>query len=367
MAKKKSIPRIVKEWARAELACSNTREAYTDALYRFLDWHKATPAQTLRWSVKEANARMKHFKLYLRDYISPRTGRNLAGSTKLIIWSGLKSWFGSHNRPINERLKGIRTTKTILDYIPTKDDVALLLGVNHGRYPMVYKTAIALMAFSGMRPVDLMNLRYGSIRASYEKRDEEVLTLTQIQQKTDAWYTTYLGPEGLRYLRKLLEDRKARGERIRDSSFVVSPDGRRLARHTFKRAMQAIIERTIGRHPTGEPFRRFRPYCLRKYFRLGVNSLGQDLAEFLMGHKKGLESLSATYFGLRDQDPRALERLKQEYIRVLPQLETGFTRPAGAKKDLLDRIDRLEAAVRLMGGIVESTDESLGEVVIRLR
>jgi chaperonin cofactor prefoldin len=44
-----------------------------------------------------------------------------------------------------------------------------------------------------------------------------------------------------------------------------------------------------------------------------------------MGHRKGLESLAATYGGLRDLDSQAIGALKKKYMSILPELETEVT------------------------------------------
>ena len=190
-------------------------------------------------------------------------------------------------------MRGIRKAKTYLDYIPSREDIKCLLN----SVGLKLKVAVSLMAFSGLRLVDVCNLRYSNIQRSFEA-GEEVLTIVLRQRKTGEWYFTFLGPQGTGYIRQLLERRKRRGEQIKPETFIVSDNGEKTEPKALKRALKLAIKRSVGRHPTGEPFRFFRPYGLRKYFRRQIRGLGSDVAEFLMGHASGTRALSAVYSGL---------------------------------------------------------------------
>jgi len=294
-----------------------TRRRYEFAFYQFLKFHNVTAEDTLDWSVIEAEDRLIDWKTHLVE-----TGK--AGSSIKVAFTVIKQWYRFIRKRVDVQCKNVSSTRTYLDYLPTRDDVQRLLDTAK----LHHRVVIALIAFSGLRPVDVASLQYRHIKKSFEAGDE-VLTIIKKQSKTKQWYPTFLGFQGTRYLRSYLEERKSKGEVIEDSTHIIISRKESKATpvtvHGVTAAIRRAIQRTVGEHPTGEDFRLFRPYGLRKYFRRTVGKLGESTAEYLMGHQKGYESLSATYSGLRDLDPQAINDLKQQYIGILPELETEIS------------------------------------------
>ena len=294
------------------LRAPSTRKMYAHYLKRFLAFHNVTAEETLEWSVDYAEDRLEDWKYHLVD-------RGLAGKTIQNAFGAVRRWFKDHRIRVDISCKDVDTGRVYLDYIPHREDVRRLLD----DAKLHHMVGIALIAFSGLRPVDAVNLKYENIKASYEAGDE-VLTIVIKQKKTRDWYFTFLGPQGTRYVRQLLTRRK-RWEKIADDTPVIAWDKEAISSLGLRRAIERIIRRTVGKNPTGESFRTFRPYGLRKYFRRTITKLGEAEAEFLMGHRSGLESLVATYSGLRDMDPQAIGELKKKYVALLAELETEVT------------------------------------------
>ena len=300
------------KWLRSYTA-PNTRDRYGRSLSKFLGHFKISPEETLDWTVEEAEDRML-------DWQAQMVEEGLAGASIQTNFTGVKQWFQFNRIRVQVRCKGTPAKRTYFDYIPSRKDVQSLLDAAK----LHHKVGIALIAFSGLRPVDVVTLRYENIRASYETGDT-VLTIIKLHQKTGEWYPTFIGTQGTRYIRSFIESRKAKGEKITNESHVVVWEKGPLRSEGLRISIKRIIDRTVGRYPTGEPFRKFRAYGLRKYFRKTVDSLGEDIAELLMGHRKGLLSLSSTYSGIRDMDPQAIKALRKKYISILPELETEIT------------------------------------------
>ena len=304
----------VKRWLKT-YPSKETSRRYEFSFSKFCKFHKVTPEETLTWEVEEAEDRIIDWKNYLVE-----EGR--AGSSIKVSFTAVKQWFLFNRKKIMVQCKNVSVTRTYFDYIPSREDVQRLLDTTK----LHHRVIIALIAFSGLRPVDVASLQYKHIKKSFEDGDE-VLTITKEHSKTKQWYPTFLGYQGTRYLRSYIQERKDKGEKIKPSShIIVRMDKGRMGQTVgvpgVAAAVRRAIERTVGPHPTGEDFRLFRPYGLRKYFRRTVEQLGESVAEYLMGHKRGFESLAATYSGLRDLDPKAIDDLKQQYIRILPELET---------------------------------------------
>jgi integrase len=307
---------LVSTWLK-NYPSKETRRRYEFALSQFCKFHQVTPAKTLKWSVIEAEDRLIAWKNQLVE-------EGKAGSSIKVNFTVIKQWFRTNRIRVDVQCKNVSTTRTYLDYLPTRDDVQRLLDTSK----LHHRVIIALIAFSGLRPVDVASLQYLHIKKSFEAGDE-VLTIEKKHSKTQEWYPTFLGFQGTRYLRSYLQEREEKGEKITDSTHIIisrkDDKATPVTVHGVTAAVRRAIERTIGKHPAGDKQRLFRPYGLRKYFRRTVGQLGESVAEYLMGHKKGLESLSATYSGLRDLDPKAINDLKQRYIEILPELETEIT------------------------------------------
>lgn len=330
----------VTRWLRTYTS-EETKRRYKFSLSQFCEFHQVTPGDTLTWTIEEAEDRLIDWKTHLQE-------QERAGSSIKVDFTIAKQWFLFNRKRVIVQCKNVSTTRTYFDYLPSREDVQRLLDTAK----LHHRVIIALIAFSGLRPVDIAGLQYKHIKASFEDGDE-VLTIIKKQQKTKEWYPTFLGFQGTRYLRSYIQERKDKGEIIKDSThIIISRKGNKVMPvtvHGVTAAIRRAIQRTVGEHPTGEPFRLFRPYGLRKYFRRTVGKQGEPVAEFLMGHKRGIESLSATYNGLRDMDPKAINELKQQYISILPELETEIT-------DTSLRM-RLDEETQIRVGISERLDE----------
>ena len=292
----------------------STRTLYRDALITFSTHVHQSPQEILKHNEEELENLLQEWKVAMLD-------RGLAGATVKVRVVAVVQFLKFHRKRMRSMVRDIKTTRTYLDYIPTRADVQALLDAAK----LHHKIIVALMAFSGLRPVDVSQLQYMHLKRDLE-RGEDVVTITKKHQKTDEWYFTFLAPQGVRYIRTWLDARREKGETITPESYIVTRwDAQPMKRTSVRLAVHRLIRLTVGPNPSGEPFRAFRPYGLRKYFRRGINKIGGAEAEFLMGHSRGLLSLEATYSGLRDMDPQAIAALKKKYIEVLPELETEIT------------------------------------------
>lgn len=292
----------------------NTKTLYSSALLMFCEYVGQSPEKLLKH--KEEN-----LEQLLQDWRNDQLDRNLSGATVKTRLIAVVQFFKFHRKRLRSMVKNIKTTRTYLDYIPRRADVQAMLDAAK----LHHKIIIALMAFSGLRMVDITQLQYMHLKRDLE-RGEEVITITKRHQKTDEWYFTFLAPQGTRYIRNWLHSRREKGEKITAESYIVTRwDSKPLGKSAIRNILHRLIRATVGPNPSGEPFRVFRPYGLRKYFRRAINKIGGAESEFLMGHQAGLVSLEATYSGLRDMDPLAIQALKRKYIEILPELETEIT------------------------------------------
>lgn len=330
---------------------SSTRERYSTAITKFCAFCKATPEETLTWTLDKIEDRMI-------DWVTVQREADYAGSTITTEFAGVKRWFLFNRKRIVVECRNIPTTRKSLDYIPSRDDVQTLLDAAI----LKHRVAIALFAFAGLRPVDQSELVYENIKASLEAGDE-VLTIVKQHRKTRQWYVTFLGPQGTGYLKRLLELRRKHGEKITDKTPILRSvrSKNSIQADSISKAIERTIKITLGKHPTREGFRRFRPYGLRKYFRRTVDKLGEAVAEYLMGHRQGLEGMPATYGGLRDLDPMAIAMLKRDYISILHELETEIRDPA-LREELIEKEIEQRKLIKRLDVLIENYEDLKKEV-----
>ena len=176
-----------------------TRTIYGRYIRQFVEYHKTTHTKTTKMSTDEAEDALKSFVNHLKR-------EQKSGQTIKVARNAVKQWFLANKIQIISKLKNVDDSKTYFDYIPTKDDVRKVLD----ECRIDYKVVVCLIAFSGMRPGDALKLKYESLKASYE-REDEVLTISLQEEKKKNRYFTFLGPQGTRYMRELIERRKELG------------------------------------------------------------------------------------------------------------------------------------------------------------
>lgn len=336
--------RIVHDWASRRLRTKSTRKTYIYAIRLFLETFGVSSEEALKWKVEYAEDR-------IQDFQDMRVKAEKTGSTVKVEMAALKRFFRDHRIRVIVSTRDILVKKSYLDYFPSRDVVQMVLD----GLKLHYKAGAALIAFSGLRPIDATELQFKNLKVSY-KNGDKILTILKEHRKTQSWYVSFIGTQGTRYIRLLLDSRQINGEEITDETHIVSKNGKQLSPSALSSAIKRVIVRTAGYNPTGESFRRFRTYGLRKYFRRAVDGLGDAESEYLMGHKKGLMSLEATYNGLRDLDPQAVIALKKKYISILPELETEIT-DVTLRAQLQDKEKEKKALVDDLSEIREELDE----------
>ena len=279
----------------------------------------------------EAKKIVYDYKEYLASKLAPKTL-----STYLSV---LNSWLDFHEVGIRVRRRNnSRVTPISLDYIPSLDELEYILSKASHEYRAIF----SLIAFSGLRPSDVVSLRYRNIMTDidydpekklyYAKRVPAVIELRQ--EKTGQWHVTFMGPKAVRALLDWLNilSREILRRRLRlDDKLFIDKTTKKIDDYWLYLLKRLGIPRIRG-------FRHFRVYSLRKYFRRAVSRLGEDTAEYLLGHLKGINSLSAIYSGLRDLDPQAIEQLRQSFATIVEDLEGS----AIGTREIIDEVRRLK-------------------------
>ncbi len=324
--------------ARGSRATADINLRRLDALCKSL---ATTPAELTQLNEKQLHDR-------LLDFVSAEEKRGVAGSYIVRTMKAGKSWL-LHNgkkldRPI--RVRGSKDTPSLRDErVPTQDELRKILLAGTPRI----RSAVALVAFSGLRPEvlgnylgndgltlgDLPELKIGKDSVSFAS----VPTLIRVRpelSKNSAGYVSFLSEEGCDYIAQYLADRIRNGEKLRSDTDLVHPD---RAGKRFIRTLN--IGDTIRTAIRGAGFQ-WRPYVLRHYFDtqlLTAESKGKvahDFRVYWMGH---VGSIDARYTTNKRQLPKELvDEMRAAYRRCEPFLSTISSRSETEAQSKIARV-----------------------------
>jgi len=257
-----------------------------------------------------------------------KAGSYIARFRKVIL-SWLK--FNGIRLQLTVNISGENETPTIEnERVPAKEELARMLrkATSRGR------VAVAMMAFSGLRPETLGDyegtdgLRLGDIKElkisdeiQFDRIPATVLVKSKLS-KARHQYFSFIGEEGATYIKEYLEERRKQGEELTYKSPLLQFDPRGIKKNAFLRT--TLVTRDI-REAMEMAGLKMRPYVLRAYF-----STALDIAEskglisypwrqFIMGHKGDIE---ARYSTNKRLPPDMIEEIRESYRKCLKFLET---------------------------------------------
>jgi len=293
------------------LKSPRTAQDYVDALAGFLEGAGGGPSQLLELSAKEAHGLMRDWAINEMRSRTTSTGRVHA------IWYGVKSFLKFHGIDVRGEFP-LKHKVKYLDKIPTREELKLILDAAPS---LPTKIAIQLMAYAGLRPEDICDLTYASIKGDFEKGISPCAVYVP-QSKGESVYVTFIPEETLSLLKQYFKLRKERGEEITDSSPILrgQKSGRGIRRKTLTMKIENAMRRSGVNLSSnlGDKVQRMRPYGLRKYFRSNLTGHApNEYIEAWLGHTTGLEHV---YGGTRDLDPSTIERMREAYKKCEPFL-----------------------------------------------
>ena len=224
--------------------------------------------------------------------------------------------------------------------IPEKYELAKILRETSPRA----KAAIALMAFSGMRPEslgnsngndglkisDVVDLMVKGKTVEFKNIPCQIIVRAELS-KARHRYFTFLGDEGVMYFCEYLEFRIRSGEIMKESSPLLPPDkamSRKEERNKFP--VTTLVSRWLKKVITGAGFE-WRPYIFRAYFGTALDMaenkglISHPWRQFFMGHKGDIEAKYSTNKRLL---PDQIEEMRKSYQRCLKFMETVESGPS---------------------------------------
>jgi len=200
------------------------------------------------------------------------------------------------------------------DRSPTPEELQHLLQIADLRE----KVVISLLALSGFRVGTLCKLKYRHVKKDLEENriPLHIYVESEIVKGHYREYDTFLGQEGVEYLRMYLNERRMgsrRGsippEEVTDDSPLIRDNRFRnpqpLSPCRIHSTLHKLYERAGLIHGKNRRYQ-VRAHSLRKYFKTQLTALGvdRDYAEYMMGHvmdiyhdvqMKGIEFLRNIY------------------------------------------------------------------------
>ncbi len=316
-----------------------------------------TPKEIL----KKARANEKDFRYEFTDFVRKLEKEGKAGSYiarfKKVILSWLK--FNDIRLQLTVNISGENETPTIVnERVPGKEELARILrkATSRGR------VAIAIMAFSGLRPESLGDyegtdgLRLGDLKElklsdeiQFDKIPATVMVKSKLS-KARHQYFSFIGEEGTTYIKEYLEERRKHGEEITYESPLLQFDVRGVKKNAFLRT--TLVTRDI-REAIEQAGLMMRPYVLRAYFSTALDIaesrglISHPWRQFIMGHKGDIE---ARYSTNKRLPPDIIDEIRESYSKSTKFLETRIS-------DVSEENARLYLQQQLLSAVGYRQDE----------
>jgi integrase len=326
-------------------------------LGHYCELTETTPDEIL----KKARANEKDFRYEFTDFVRKLEKEGKAGSYiarfKKVILSWLK--FNDIRLQLTVNISGENETPTIVnERVPSKEELARILrkATSRGR------VAIAIMAFSGLRPESLGDyegtdgLRLGDLKElklsdeiQFDKIPATVMVKSKLS-KTRHQYFSFIGEEGATYIREYLEERRKHGEELTYESPLLQFDVRGVKKNAFLRT--TLVTRDI-REAIEQAGLRMRPYVLRAYFSTALDIaeskglISHPWRQFIMGHKGDIE---ARYSTNKRLPPDIIDEMRESYNKSTKFLETRIS-------DVSEENARLYLQQQLLSAVGYRQDE----------
>ena len=298
-------------------------------LGHYCELTETTPKKILN----RARTNEKDFRYEFTDFVRKLEKEGKAGSYiarfKKVILSWLK--FNDIRLQLTVNISGENETPTIAnERVPSKEELARILrkATSRGR------VAIAIMAFSGLRPESLGDyegtdgLRLGDLKElklsdeiQFEKTPVTVMVKSKLS-KARHQYFSFIGEEGATYIKEYLEERRKNGEDLTYESPLLQFDVRGVKKNAFLRT--TLVTRDI-REAIEQAGLKMRPYVLRAYFSTALDIaeskglISHPWRQFIMGHKGDIE---ARYSTNKRLPPDMIEEMRESYRKCLKYMET---------------------------------------------
>jgi integrase len=182
------------------------------------------------------------------------------------------------------------------DEIPTDEQLKLMMS--HATLRM--KTAIAILASSGIRVSALLGLKLKDVELDYDASGISKIVVPENLSKNGFSYITFMSSEATKLLKSYLEYRKKKlHESIDGESFVIVGKSKKPMKYAaFRTAWKRLLKK-CNLAKKSYKFHVYHVHVLRKWFRTKAEELSPSIRERLLGHKGGY--LDESYFRVTEE------------------------------------------------------------------
>ena len=343
----RSIVKLASYLLKYTKGSQKTLYQYTFGIYRFSKWLHKTPDDIIKEATTDKNS-LDQYVVKIDDFIGDLQAQNLAPGTINNHVKGARALFRASS--INIVLP-FRVPKTVRypDRAPTPEELTKILNIADLRE----KVIVSLLSLSGIRVGTLVKLQYRHVKHDLESGITPVHLHIEAEITKGKYhdYDTFIGAEGVEYLKAYFNERRIGNERleagkIRGMLPEIMTASSPLIRNEHKSAVEAITPGTVH-YAIHRLYRKaglidevakvrydLRAHSIRKYFRtqLGaISTIPTDYIEYMMGHT------ISTYHDIK---MKGIEHLRNLYA------SSGLSiRPRTA----MSKMDQLKTLVRSLG------------------
>src|SRR5881396_2103882 len=378
----------VKDWMLS--VGPNTRPGYMYYLRTFCQFVGLTPDQLVQEGVTDRRA--IHRKL--KEWYAKLKSARLASKTRLRAYTSIRSFLNWNDIPLGRTPYPFRAAAQYeTQRILTANELSMMITVARMTRD---KAIISFLAQSGQRSGILRAMRYGQVREQLEKQLDPILiripgdfldadgeNVNKIREK----YEFAIGKECAMFLRIMMQERVAAGEKIADDSWLFRSYAESLVRNgkyvprkvkqdlagppmsppAFRfRVVLAAARAGIQKTHPGTPIRgknvlrcEIHPHMFRRFWKFQMRKAGVTdvaLLEHMMGQKDRWLLHGGTYDVF---DP---DYIKREYARAEPHLTVLSQEERGRISRAPDLTMKLLASKRMRNALALS-DTSPQKVV----
>jgi integrase len=318
--KNESIIKLASYLLKYTTASKYTLYQYVFGVHRFSKWINKKPDDMVREALLDTRAGDKYIKK-IDDFVGDLQAEGLAPGTINNHVKGVKALFRING--VNLELP-YRVPKKVMypDRAPTPEELAKVIDMADIRE----KVIVSLLALTGVRIGTLVKLQYRHVKKDLENGIAPVHMHIEAEITKGKYndYDTFMGSEGVEYLKAYLNARRAGNERteggrmrgmppeeITDSSPLIRNEHQKTAEIVSPGIIHCVIHSLYFRtgliqKGSGRRYQ-LRAHSIRKYFRTQLGSISTvptDYIEYMMGHTistyndikmKGVEYLRNLY------------------------------------------------------------------------
>jgi integrase len=308
VAKDKSLQKLEQYFLEKRGAEAGTPSLYSYAaqVLRFCEHLNKTPEQVIE-EAKEGKLVLYNPETgsgVLEDYKLALLSRKPSNASLRVMFTYIKAWLKANGVKVDFSNFILPKTKfREKDEIPSEEVLKLLMK----NATLKMRTAIAILASSGIRVSTLLGLKLKDVVLDYDASTGiSKIVVPEELSKNGFSYITFMSSEATKLLKQYFEYRKKNfGEQINEESLIISR--KRMRYQAFGIAWRRLLKK-CGLAKKSYKYNVYHIHVLRKWFRTKAEELTPSIRERLLGHKGGY--LDESYFRVNE------EQLLNEYKKI---------------------------------------------------